>query len=387
MLRKLLLGGAAASLLVAATGAVAETGPDGAESPIYVPDPSALGLPPGAVPSEALPASVLADPVLPGLPDAADLPPVPVDVIEALILNTPGAATVLDNYVRTGAGDAAATGATAADRAVAVIYELRSYSEVVPPAQLLAAADTVMDVAGRLVCPAQIVCIEVRSDYQLPPGAVGYDFGGPGTPLVPGFERVSMNDPRIMGRDMHEVQRPGGHPLMHDGISGVQEMHLDVPPGEYRVIFVTDSNGTRNLERAPFGEVIYANGYDYNVPPSEPSLWPFIAWFGDRNTAISHTGGALQIRVDAPDGNLDIVMGFHANDDWQSYLTALVVEDVNAPTDLGATEEANTQLLPPEQCLFLDVLVADLLQGVTPAAGTPTDCDGPSPNNPDCLVR
>ena len=387
MLRKLLMGGAAAGLVIAATGAFAETGPDGTESPIYVPDPAALGLPAGAVPSEALPASVLADPVLPGLPDAADLPPVPVEVIEALILNEPGAATVLDNYVRTGSGESTSTDSTAADRAVAVIYELRSYSEVVPPAQLLAAADTVMDVAGRLVCPAQIVCIEVRGDYQLPPGAVGYDFGGADTPLQSGFERISASDPRIMGRSLNEVQRAGGHTMMHDGVSGIQEMHFEVPPGEYRVIFVTDSNGTRELERAPFGEVIYANGYDYNVPASEPSLWPFIAWFGERNEAISHTGGALQIRVDAPDGNLDLVMGFSSNDSWQSYLTALVIEDVNAPTQLGATEEANSQLLPPEQCLFLDVLVADLLQGVTPAAGTPTDCDGPSPNNPDCLVR
>ncbi len=387
MLRKVLLAGAAAGLAIAASGAFAETGPDGTLSPIYVPDPSALGLPPGAVPSEALPASVLADPVLPGLPDASALPPVPIDVIEALVLNRPGAASVLDDYVRTGSGDPAATGATAADRAVAVIYELRSYSEVVPPAQLLAAADTVMDVAGRLVCPAQVVCIEVRGDYRLPPGAIGFDFGAPDTPLLDGFERVSANDPRIAGRTLNDIQRPGGHPLMHDGVSGIQEMHFNVPPGEYRVIFVTDSNGTRDLERAPFGEVIYANGFDYNVPPSEPSLWPFIAWFGDRNPGNSHTGGALQIRVDAPDGNMDIVLGFSSNDSWQSYITALVFEDVNAPTVLGATEEATTQLVPPEQCLFLDVLVADLLQGVTPAAGTPTDCDGPSPNNPDCLIR
>ena len=387
MLRKVLLAGAAAGLAIAATGAFAETGPDGTESPIYVPDPSALGLPPGAVPSEALPGSVLAEPVLPGLPDEAALPTVPVDVIEALVLNRPGAATVLDDYVRNGSGDGSAASASAADRAVAVIYELRSYSEVVPPAQLLAAADTVMDVAGRLVCPAQVVCIEVRGDYQLPPGAVGFDFGGPDTPLLPGFERVSASDPRIIGRDISEVQRPGGHALMHDGISGIQEMHFDLPPGEYRAIFVTDSNGTANLERAPFGEVIYANGFDYNVPPSEPSLWPFIAWFGERNPGNSHTGGALQIRVDSPDGNMDITMGFSSDDSWQSYLTAVVFEDVNAPTNLGATEEANTQLVPPEQCLFLDVLVADLLQGVTPAAGTPGDCDGPSPNNPDCLIR
>ena len=41
MLRKLMLGSAAASLVVAATGAFAETGPDGTESPIYVPDPAA----------------------------------------------------------------------------------------------------------------------------------------------------------------------------------------------------------------------------------------------------------------------------------------------------------------------------------------------------------
>lgn len=385
MLRKVLMAGAAAGLAVAATGAFAETGPDGTENPIYVPDPSALGLPPGAVPSEALPASVLAEPVLPGLPDAAALPPVPIDVIEALVLNRPGAATVLDDYVRTGGGDPAATGATAADRAVAVIYELRSYSEVVPPAQLLAAADTVMDVAGRLVCPAQVVCIEVRDDYTLAPGAIGFDFGGADAPLLDGFERVTATDPRISGREISEIQRPGGSPLMHDGLAGVQEVHLNVPPGEYRVIFVTDSNGTRNLERAPFGEVIYANGFDYNVPPSEPSLWPFIAWFGDRNTSNSHTGGALQIRVDAPDGNMDITMGF-SNPEWSTYLAAMVFEDVNAPTVLGATEEATSQLLPPEQCLFLDVLVADLLQGVTPAAGA-GDCDRPSPNDPECFIQ
>lgn len=388
MLRKVLLTGAAAGLALAATGAFAETN-EGVvaqarpASPIYVPDPAALGLPPGSVPSEVLPSSVLAEPVLPGLPDAASLPPVPIDVIEALVLNRPGAAQVLDDFVRTGGGDPSAT---AADRAVAVIYELRNYSEVVPPAQLLAAADTVMDVAGRLVCPAQIVCIEVRDDYRLPPNAVGFDFGPADTPLLEGFQRVTASDPRITGRAMTEIERPGASPLMHDGISGVQEINFDVPPGEYRVIFVTDSNGTRNLERAPFGEVIYANGFDYNVPASEPSLWPFIAWFGQRNEAMSATGGALQIRVDAPDGNVNIVMGF-GNPDWSTYLTALVLEDVNAPTDLGATEEANTQLVPPEQCLFLDVLVADLLQGVVPAAGTPTDCDGPSPSDPACLVR
>ncbi len=380
-----------ATSLVAGATAFAETGDDASADPFYVPDPAALGLPADALPGSALPEPVLADPVLPGLPLAADLPPVPVDVIESLILGTPGASQVLDDYVRGTTGAPEAASATSADRALSVIYELRNYSEVVPPDQLLAAADTVMDVASRLVCPAQIVCIEVRDDFRPAPGAIAFDFGGPDTPLREGFQRITAADPRISGRNIQEITRPGGHSLMHDGLSGVENITVDVPAGEYRVIFVTDSNGTRNLERAPFGQIIYINDFDYNVPVSEPSLWPYIVWFGPRNPSNSHTGGALQVRADAPTGQMDITMSFASaaggpdGDDWDTYITALVLEDVNMPTDLGATQEATTQLVPPEQCLFLDVLVADLLQGLAPAAGTPDDCNVPSPNSPDCL--
>jgi hypothetical protein len=77
----------------------------------------------------------------------------------------------------------------------------------------------------------------------LPDGAVGWDFGPPSGAVYPGFEAITAGDGRIHGRAPRALARPGGDPLIADGVGGVERFSVSLPNGRWRITLWTGDLG------------------------------------------------------------------------------------------------------------------------------------------------
>lgn len=304
----------------------------------------------------------------------------------------------LDRYLR---GDGAAPG-TVTRRATALIRALGRNRGTLRPRDLLAAVDTVTHVAARSLSYVPVMHLAVEKGYRPGKAALAWDFGPAEGAVMPGFERISPGDPSLFGTGVAALRRGDANPLLTDGIAGLRKIHLDLPDGKYRVILMTQNFGVPDLVRNPFGQEIRINGIPLIVMRHGPPTWLSYALLARRNARPARgglnkvrgylsgdvsgeidallpgqQGGAIVVEGAAIGGKISIELaGF---DKTQSYLTGLIIEPLDEPSDLVLSNSARNHIIPLELRVALEteilLVAAEIVQGIAPAAGQAIESD------------
>jgi hypothetical protein len=256
------------------------------------------------------------------------------------------------------------------------------------PVAITDAAILIFDVASDTLNTQPIVRVAIDNDFQLPPGAIGWDLGSPGSPVFPGFNKLTQGSKGIVGGASGGMQRPGGKGLLSDGLIGIRRIVLDVdvPDGTYRLILMTDDQGNQFFVN-PLGRAITVNGVRTIMNTSAPDSWSsngVLGGTGDPSESSGFggtgTGGATVIYVQVVNGRL--VIEFEAAENSEILLTGFVLEPADGPSVLFSPEESFTN---DNEILFAEALIADAigetLEEIAVAAGPGAE----NPNDPDLV--
>lgn len=304
----------------------------------------------------------------------------------------------IDQYLR---GDGAAPGIVVR-RATALIRALGRQRGSLRPQDLLAAVDTVTHVAARSLSYATVMHLAVEKDYRPNKAVLAWDFGPHEGIVMPGFERISPDDKRLSGSGIAALRRSDENPLLTDGIAGLRRIDLDLADGKYRVILMTQNFGVPDLVLTPFGREVRVNGIPLIVRRHGPPTWLSYALLarsnvrqasgglnkaggylsGDVSAEVAdllprQQGGAIVVEGETIRGKIAIELtGF---DKTQSYLTGLIVEPLDEPSDLVLSNSARNRLIPLELRIALETEIllaaAEIVQGIAPAAGQAIESD------------
>lgn len=274
-----------------------------------------------------------------------------------------------------------------ASRAVVAINTLRNSGAFTDPAQLIAAADRIAQVATPALCPPKVMQVFVDDNFQLPPTSKGYDFAPNDAPAFEGFEKVTPDDSRLSGGAPRAISRPGNRNLMSDGLVGVNKFITPMENGVHRVLLMTDDLGNEDTYLSPLGGKVIVNGREINIGDHPPESWlkggvlenpnarPEVTETGVGGQPFTaQRGGGLMVEVEVTNGQLEVEMIPPGGGERQTYLTGAVVEPVTAPESaIGRYVDAANAVIDTEECLELEAEIttalADLLEEIEPAAG------------------
>lgn len=127
--------------------------------------------------------------------------------------------------------------------------------------------------ATRLGSAVSITRFEARAYPILPNGAAAYAFGADDAAFPPGFEAVGSSDPRVIGRALRVIRRPGPDPLIANGLTGVDLLRLTGPTGRARVTVWTEDPGEWETIPHPLRQRIVANGVTLVDRSESPAEW------------------------------------------------------------------------------------------------------------------
>ncbi len=170
-------------------------------------------------------------------------------------------------------------------------------------------------------------------------GVFAYDLGPDNSPLMSGFSRLSSGDSALSGAALHDIRRPGPDALIGDGVSGIEQVHLNVPNGRWRVTLWTEDPGEWEALPHPFSRKITANGttmLDVNLTYDQWVVERYLAGklrryqFGDTAwQAIGrHRGGRVEAIVNILDGSLNLSLS--GDTPQAGFLSGIVVEPDNS---------------------------------------------------------
>lgn len=359
-----------ASFVVAATAAFLYAGSALAQQ---APAGSPAAAPKAAAPKEAAPKGA-------GPKDAAkELAKIPASILSGLLTGTPESLLALKQYL----AGAAASPDEIARRALDVVQQLKDSGLVRDPALMVMAAERVTQAVKDTLSSAKIVQVKIDREFRPPAGVIALDFAPADAKVREGFQRVLPNDPRVSGKDIQGLRRPGDDSdMLGDGIVGVEKISVPMPDGEYRVTLMTESIGDATTSLSPFGQKIMANGKEISIAQSAPDAWLkqqvlSNKGLGGFETATERQGGAVTMTVKVTGGKLD--MGFDLGGGaLKTYMTGMLIEPAAAPPVLTSLPEIRSALFtsPETQTRYESQIassVATLLERLTPDAGPETN--------------
>lgn len=275
-----------------------------------------------------------------------------------------------------------------ASRAVVAINSLQQSGNFTDPAQLIAAADRIAQVATPALCPPKVMKTFVDPSFSLPPNARGFDFGPRDSRAMPGFQKVSPGDNRLTGGQPRALQRPGNNSLLSDGVVGLNKFVTPMENGTHRVLLFTDDIGSEDTYLSPLGGKVIVNGREVALGDHPPEEWlpqAVLAAPGSNPTVTQNQvngvnvneqrGGALMVEVEVTNGQLEIelIPPGGGNQQRQTYMVGAMVEPVTDAPAFGRHLDASEAVLDTEECLELEAdittALADLLEEIEPAAG------------------
>jgi len=286
-------------------------------------------------------------------------------------------------------------------RAAMMIEAIKARSRTESPEKLLAALDRINGAATNALDISRVLRLSVEPDFVPQRAVTALDFGFREMPVAPGFESVVQGDPRLQG-SLASLRQPGEQGLLADGIAGIRRIAIPVSgPGPYRIVLMSRDMGNAELTRAAFGGMVRVNGAPYFVRGADPSQWLNMATLSNRGPALvgasfdgrsslvmgrpdanqlaqgaGQQGAALIINGVPVEGQLLIELIGQGN----TFLTALLIEIADQPSNFVLSPEALAQLVPFDlrQALEaeLQAFLAAALEQFNPAAG------GPQPPGP-----
>ena len=270
------------------------------------------------------------------------------------------------------AGDPEARGAL-----MALFDELRGDSQAIAglavglidalegdPVAITDAAMLIADVATEVLTTEPIVHVSADLDFELPPGAMGWDFGSPDSDTFTGFTKVTQGDSAIVAGAPSAVRRPGAEYLLSDGLADISKMFLEVPNGIYRLIFLTDDLGDASFAN-PLGEAIIVNGVRTTMPSGAADTWGANGRLTNvgaqavsgAGAAGAGTGGATVIFVEVVDGKL--LLEFIPRENQGIFLTGMILEPAEGPSVLQVPEDIFDD--DDDEILFAESIIANAI--------------------------
>lgn len=322
---------------------------------------------------------------------------VPPEILAVAVTGVRGTA-VLDRFLR---GDGAPP-ALVARRAAAIIRKLGAQRGTLKPEDFLGAVDRVAHVAARSLSFASVMRLTVADNYRPESAVLAWDFGPAAGHVMPGFDRVLPDDPRITGETMTAYLNDKQNALLTDGISGMRKIELNLADGNYRIILMTRNFGDPALAELPFGREVRINGMPLIVNGQGPSNWidhalldrsrlrtaggffnragGFLTGNVDREVGAlyqSQLGGVIVLEGTAQNGKLVIELSNFGRS--TSYLTGLIVEDPDKLSDLMMSRAALNAVVPLDVRVALEteilLVAAETVQGTAPAVGQAFESD------------
>lgn len=162
---------------------------------------------------------------------------------------------------------------------------------------LVQAADRVAQAASNIFNTGSIMRLTIDRDYKLPDRAVAMDLKPIDGEPAPGWQNATPRDQRLVGKGMRGIRRPGGEPLISDGIVGVEGADVNVPKDLYRVIVMTDDFGANSIGGDAinfFGDELVVNDTTLKFNKTNPDSWTETAFL---------TNKPLKLGTTAPDGS------------------------------------------------------------------------------------
>lgn len=264
-----------------------------------------------------------------------------------------------------------------ANRAVAAIQTIRSSGAITDPGELIAAADAISQEAQAGLCSPRVVRTVVSDNFQLPPGAIGFDFGPQDAPVANGFSAVHPGDSRLNGGQPRGLAAPDNSAIAADGLVGVGGFDTELPNGQYRVTLLTRDLGEENLAITPLGSEIDVNGQKVSLGAHPSDQWLPTAVLGGGNdeddaaAGADTRTGAITVDIDVQNGRFEL--GLNSLSGQETFITAAILEPVSAAPSLVPSGTAGDFAIGSEECLELEedieTAVAELVEEVAPAAG------------------
>lgn len=354
----------------------------------------------------------------------ANLESVPAKALQGALNGSDDGLRALKEYLR-GDGQAAATPDDVTRRAVSVLRALMEIPGMKDNYDaLVMAADRVAQQASNVFNTGNIMRLTIDKDYKLPDRAVAMDLKPADGDPAPGWQNVTPRDQRLVGKGMRGIRRPGGEPLVSDGIVGVESADVNVPKDLYRVIVMTDDFGANSIGNDAvnyFGDQVVVNDTTLTLNKTDPKGWVDTAYLtnkalklgtsapdgtvgkskqsgggqagagggggsGDSVDSPSTTSaGVVVIETDAPADkvNMQFVSEAQKGRPPKTYIVAILVEPIEAPSSVKGFPDLSRFLEVEKQ---LAKKLSEVLSQVEPTAGTvnenlfENDAKSPSPS-------
>lgn len=223
----------------------------------------------------------------------ANLESVPAKALQAALNGSDDGIRALTEYLNGG-------GATPEDVTRRAVSVLRALMEIPGMKEnydaLVLAADRVAQAASNIFNTGSIMRLTIDRDYKVPDRATAMDLKPVDGDPAPGWQNVTPRDQRLAGKGMQGIRRPGGEPLVSDGIVGVEGVDLNLPKDLYRVIVMTDDFGASSIGNNAinyFGDEMVVNDTTVKFNKTDPNTWNETAYL---------TNKALKLGTAAPDG-------------------------------------------------------------------------------------
>lgn len=319
-------------------------------------------------------------------------PVVPDAVVNAALLPDGRGAAVVSAFLRGDDLDPRA----AARRGIALLQALKA-GIIDGSGDYAAAGQMVQRMATEIMSALRVLELGIDRAFQPPGDAVAFDFGPAGGAVRAGFQGTVPGDSRLAGQ-LRAIGGEGDDSMLSDGIAGISRIVLNLPPGGYRILPITESNNAPSAE-SPFGREIVVNDEAFGVLPMWPNEWVPSAYLSENgkdfvesgmrpgsgattaNGASLSTmrGGIVVIETvtrAAQGGTGEIVLEFRQAMGTLPFLAGLFVEPSDGPSSLWLTPRARSMLLSADERLSLEAelmaALADLLSSIATAAGPET---------------
>ena len=135
------------------------------------------------------------------------------------------------------------------------------------------------EIRRMLIFPAQgdpmphLQSVGFESGFQLPDGAVGWDFGIVNSPVFPGFQAINPKDKHLRGANLKGIYRSAGDALIADGIKGVDVVEMPLANGVWTISLWLEDLGEWEYLPHPLQRHIKANGKTILSVRMDPKEW------------------------------------------------------------------------------------------------------------------
>lgn len=253
----------------------------------------------------------------------------------------------LVDYFASVGGDADGVAAAAAD----LIKEFGG-----DPDLLIEASGRVADAASEAMSASRVERFAGGDDLlEVSADGFAFDFTTSDSDTLPGFERVTPNDPRLEGTQLSGLRRPASAAVVSAGVTGVSKFKTKLPNGRNRIVIMTDDLGDWSQFPRPLGNRVIVNGDMRRVLTKDPG-----DWLGGISveSVEQGVGGAIVLEIEITGDELELE--FPGGDNI--YLAGLIVEPIEEFTEDLDRFDAEEQIA---------VAVAESLAEIVTEAGEP----------------